>query len=117
MHFRQAISIEATPDRALEAARIWMRHELRALDGEITEGSSENGSPAITSTIVQDGIRMRTSLSVDPHIAGSKLTLELCTEGVDLGARIRNVGLLPGKKLVAGRARESLLEIKANANQ
>ena len=94
-----------------------MRHELSDLDGQVGEGQSGNGAPAITSTTVQDGIRMLTTLSVDAHKAGSKLTLDLRTEGVDLVARIRNVGLLPGKRLVAARARESLLEIKANAEQ
>ena len=112
MHIRQAIYIEATAEQAMEAARTWMQGELHELGSEMIEGASLNGAPSITSAIVQDGIRLTTLISASHHQRGSKLTLDLRTEGVDFGARLRNVGLLPGKKLVTGQVRASLQEIK-----
>ena len=117
MHIRQTIAIEAPPDRVMEIVRTWMRGELRDLGGEIIDGVSAHGAPSITSAIDQDCIRMTTSLTVSAHNTGSKLTLDLRTRGIDLGAKIRNVSLLPGRKLVTGQARASLQEIKASAER
>lgn len=117
MHIRQAIFIEATPEMAMEAARTWMRHELHELGSEVVENLSPAGAFTISSAIVQDGIRMTTLLTATPNAGGAKLALDLRTEGVDLGARLRNISLLPGKRLVTRQTRASLQEIKANAEE
>ncbi len=115
MHIKQAIYIEAAPPDAMHAARAWMRGELQGMDGEIIDGTSADGSPTISSVLEQDGILMTTTASISAHQSGSKVVLELRTQGFSRRDKLRNISLLPGRKLVLQQVRASLLEIKASA--
>jgi hypothetical protein len=117
MHIKQAIYIEATPAKATDTARAWMLGELQGMEGEIIDGMSADGSPSISSVLEQDGIRMTTTATIAPHESGSKVTLELRTEGISRRDKLRNVSLLPGRKLVRQQVQASLLEMKANTEQ
>lgn len=112
MHIKQALSIETTPVKAMDAARTWMRGELHGTEGEIINGTSLDGSPSISSVIEQDGIVMTTTATVSSHAAGSTITLELRTEGISRRDKLRNLSLLPGRKLVQRQVRASLVEIR-----
>jgi hypothetical protein len=117
MHIKQTISIEAPSAKAMDAARTWMHGELQGMEGEIIDGTSADGSPSISSVLEQDGIVMTTTATVSPHASGSKVTLELRTEGISRSDKLRNVSLLPGRKLVQQQVRTSLLEIRASVIQ
>jgi hypothetical protein len=117
MHIKQTISIEAPPAKAMDAARTWMRGELQGMEGEIIDGTSGDGSPSISSVLEQDGIVMTTTATVSPLGSGSKVTLELRTEGVSRSDKLRNVSLLPGRNLVRQQVRASLLQMRASVIQ
>lgn len=117
MHIKQSISIEVPLAKAKNAARTWMRGELQGTAGEIIDGMAADGSPSTSSVLEQDGIVMTTTATVAPHASGSKVTLELRTEGISRRDKLRNLSLLPGRKLVQRQVRASLLEIKAEAEQ
>lgn len=101
----------------MDATRTWMHGELHGTEGEIIDGTTADGSPSISSVLEQDGIVMTTTATVAPHAPGSKVTLELRTEGISRRDKLRNLSLLPGRKLVQQQVRASLLEIKAAAEQ
>lgn len=117
MHIRQSILIEASPDIAMEAARAWMRDELREIGSEIIDGTAADGSPLISSALDQDGIRMSTTVSAARQDHGTDVTMTLRTTGLDRGAKLRNLSLLPGKNVVKRQVQASLAEIKASAEQ
>lgn len=117
MHIKQALSIETTPAKAMDAARTWMRGELHGIEGEIIDGTSADGSPSITSVVEQDGIVMTTTATVSSHASGSLVTLELRTEGISRRDKLRNLSLLPGRKLVQQQVRASLVEIRERATK
>lgn len=123
MHIRKSIYIEATPTVAMEAARGWMRDELQPLDtlphldlGEITEGTTAEGAQSIATQIDQDGILITTMVFGVQHGAGTKMTTDLRTEGNSFAARLRNLSLFPGRKLLQKQVETSLLDIQQRAS-
>lgn len=124
MHIRQSIYIEATPAVAIESARQWMRDELQPLDtlphmdlGEISDGITPAGDQSISTQIDQDGIYITTTVVGVPHEAGTKLTMDLRTQGDSFGARLRNLSLFPGRKLLLKQVKHSLLQIQEKATR
>ncbi len=112
MHIRETLYIEAAPARVLESARTWMRRELQGTDIAIQETTDDSGTGGIASTIDQDGIELTTTVTVAPHESGAAATLDLRTQGRGKRDKLRNLTLLPGRKLVKGQVRTSLLEIR-----
>ena len=112
MHIRETLYIEAAPARVLESARTWMRSELQGTDIAIQESTDDASNGQIASVIDQDGIDLTTTVTVAPHESGSAATLELRTKGQGKRDKLRNLSLLPGRKLVRGQVKESLLEIR-----
>lgn len=122
MHIRQSIYIEATPTVAMDAARSWMRDELEPLDtlphlelGEIMAGTTDEGAQSLSTQIDQDGILITTTVSGVQHEAGTRLTMDLRTEGESFGARLRNLSLFPGRKLLQKQVQTSLSKIRESA--
>lgn len=122
MHIRQSIYIEATPSVAMDAARGWMHDELQPLDtlphlalGQITEGTTAEGTQSLTTVIDQDGIQITATVSGAQHQAGTRLTMDLRTLGNSFASRLRNLTLLPGRKLLHNQVKTSLIQIKERA--
>lgn len=122
MHIRESIYIEASPTVSMDAARAWMRDELQPLDtlselqlGEISEGTTPEGAPSISTRIDQDGIMILSEVSALQHGAGTKLTMELRTLGESWGSKLRNLSFFPARKLLRNSVKTSLLSIRDRA--
>ena len=122
MHIRESIELAASPSVAMDAARAWMHEEMQPLDvttdvqlGEIVEGITNDGAQSISTRIDQDGIGIITVVSAVQFQAGSKLTMDLRTEGDSFGAKLRNLSLFPGRKVLLKQVLNSLEQIRERA--